>query len=84
MKSFWGYSRYGKKKESNRFKCLPLVLQRMEAEVFIDGLKNLTAPFITIHDAVITNKEGLTDCYRALNTAAAKTNTNLKFKYKEL
>lgn len=82
--SFWGYSRYGKKKESNRFKCLPLVLQRMESEVFIDGLKNLTAPFITIHDAVITNKEGLTDCYRALNTAAAKTNTNLKFKYKEL
>lgn len=82
--SFFGYTPYGKNKESNRFKGLPLILQKMESEIFQDGLKNLNVPFITIHDAVITNDDGKVEVLKALNSISKSTNTKLTFKYREI
>lgn len=82
--SFFDYSPFGSKNESNRFKCLPLILQKMESEVFQEGLSNLNVPFITIHDAVITNEDGKEEVLKALTYISEFTNSNLSFKDKEL
>lgn len=82
--SFFGYTPYGKKKESNRFKGLPLILQKMESEIFQKGLENLDVPFVTIHDAVITNEDGKIAVLKALNSISESTNSNLTFKYQEI
>jgi hypothetical protein len=82
--SFFGYTPYGKNKESNRFKGLPLILQKMESEIFQQGLSNLNAPFVTIHDAVITNEDGKAEVLKALNNISESTKSNLTFKYKEI
>lgn len=82
---FFGYTQYDDvKKQRNRFKALPLILQRMESEIFQDGLTHLTVPFITIHDAVVTNEDGQTAVLKTLTARAKATNTNLTFKYKAL
>lgn len=82
--SFFGYTPYGKNKESNRFKGLPLILQKMESEIFQQGLSNLNVPFVTIHDAVITNEDGKVEVLKALNSISESTKSNLTFKYKEI
>jgi hypothetical protein len=82
--SFFGYTPYGKNKESNRFKGLPLILQKMESEIFQQGLSNLNVPFVTIHDAVITNEDGKAEVLKALNNISETTKSNLTFKYKEI
>ena len=91
LKRYWidekhfGYTQYDdKKKQKNRFKALPLILQRMESEIFQDGLTELKVPFITIHDAVITNEDGQGAVLKTLTERAKETKTNLTFKYKAL
>jgi hypothetical protein len=83
--SHFGYTRYDdKKKQKNRFKALPLILQKMESEIFQDGLTQLTVPFITIHDAVVTNEDGQLAVLKALTASAKRTNTKLTFKHTRL
>lgn len=81
---YFNYTLYDSNKQKNRFKGLPLILQKMESEIFQDGLKELDVPFITIHDAVVTNEVGQVAVLKALNSIAKKTNTNLTFKHKAL
>jgi hypothetical protein len=40
----------------DQWKCLALILQSKEAEVFVDGMLFTDAVFTTLHDAIITNK----------------------------
>jgi hypothetical protein len=56
----------------------------MESEIFQDGLTELKVPFITIHDAVITNEDGQGAVLKTLTERAKETKTNLTFKYKAL
>ena len=56
----------------------------MESEIFQQGLSNLNVPFVTIHDAVITNEDGKVEVLKALNSISETTKSNLTFKYKEI
>jgi len=90
LKKYWvneaayGYKPLDVYGRSLKYKALPLILQKMETEIFIDGMKNVDAPFITLHDAIITNQDGAVKVKKALEKVIDKTNTNLKLKYTEI
>jgi len=89
LKKYWldeaafGYRPYDKD-GATKYKALPMLLQKMESEIFIGGMRGVDVPFITLHDAVITNKDGEVRVKKALESAIKRTNSNLKLKHKEL
>ena len=65
--------------DENRWKCLSLLLQRMEADVFIKDMANCNAVYMTLHDALVTNDSNLHKVYKSITNSVKTRNLKMKF-----
>lgn len=74
LKTEWlDYEHYGYT-QKDRWKVLPLLLQEREASIFVRGMAQCNAEFITIHDAILTTRRNLPEVYKHLNNNKIKLN----------
>ena len=79
----WGYASFDIYKRPLKWKAFPRLLQFMEAEVFVSGMKGTNAHFITLHDAIITNQKGAAEVNKRLQASILKHTNGIKLKYQE-
>lgn len=63
-----------------RYKALPVLLQKLEAEIFIKGMEECPGAFLTCHDAVWTNENSLSVVADHLQHSIRNSGYNLKLK----
>jgi len=68
--------------DKDRWKCLALLLQRMEADVFIKDMANCNATYLTLHDALVTNGSNFHKVYNRINNSVKKRDLKIKFELK--
>jgi len=73
-----GYKPFDRFDRPLKWKAFPVLLQRMESEIFIKGIEHLNTPAITIHDAVLTNKSGEIQLLKALEKRIKESQTKIK------
>jgi len=66
-----------------KYKAFPRMLQKMESDIFVKGMKNAKCDFLTLHDAIVTNEAGAVEVKKTLDRIIEENNTNIKLKYKE-
>ena len=64
----------------DQWKCLALMLQSREADIFIDGMANTNAYFCSLHDALITNESNVSKVYKDLERALKLANVKMHLK----
>ena len=74
----FGYS------DKDRWKCLSLMLQKMETKIFVDALESLNVPAVTIHDSIVCLDKDKHILKAKLDELINKFNSNLKLKIKPL
>ena len=80
--SVYGYKPKDIFGRSLRYKAFPRLLQRMESDVFVKGMKDAECDFLTLHDAIVTNYSGEVEVKNTLDKIIKQDNSNIKLKYK--
>jgi predicted RNA-binding protein YlqC (UPF0109 family) len=89
LKRYWiNEAKYGYKPKdiygrSLRYKAFPRLLQKMESDVFVKGMKDISSSFLTLHDAVVTNASGTVEVKNMLDKIIKENNVEIKLKFKE-
>ena len=68
------------KNKDVRWKCLAILLQKMEADIFVKDMATTDGIFITLHDALITNDSNLHKINLALTQSIEKRNLKMTLK----
>ena len=77
------------KKDDNgkpvRWKCLAILLQKMEADIFVKGMANvIDTPYITLHDAIITTNSNFHKIEKTLSKELKRRNLKMKLKISKI
>ena len=65
------------KNKDVKWKCLAILLQKMEADIFVKDMATCDGVFITLHDALITNDSNLHKINNSLTNAIKKRNLKM-------
>ncbi len=65
------------KNKDVKWKCLAILLQKMEADIFVKDMATTDGIFITLHDALITNDSNLHKINNSLTNAIKKRNLKM-------
>lgn len=65
---------------SNRWKCLSLILQKREADIFVSGMEKTNSLYLIIHDAIVTNEDNIPLVYKSLTEAVKMAESSIKIK----